>query len=241
MSLKKNEKKISSADKKLLEFLIEDYLELDPHVLLARINTKEKIEDYWEKLLPFLERDTYWKEYPDQEEIDNSNKPQVILSRHILLKPLWDQFKEHLVYHRDIFIPERNKSRKNKELIKQTKSEDLSQFKDLVEVSYDPYDDDKSYKITLKIRVSFELGSIFFIKSNISIITTFYTLLSKANTTLFSNCNYCEKFIIITRSNKQHCSRLCAAKKNQKEKWKESPEEMSQKERQRYQKRKQLK
>ena len=130
MRMGENRKKITPADKKLLKFLIEDYLEVDEEELKARIEDNEKIDYYWKELLPFLERDTFRQEHPDQEDIDNSNKSEVILEHHKVLKSLWDQFKISLIDHRDKFTPERNKYRDNMALIEQTDSEKISEYKE---------------------------------------------------------------------------------------------------------------
>jgi hypothetical protein len=50
---------------------------------------------------------------------------------------------------------------------------------------------------------------------------------------LISQCKYCEKFIVKTRSDKQYCPG-CAAKKYQKDKWKDDPEGMKLREKMRY-------
>jgi len=52
-------------------------------------------------------------------------------------------------------------------------------------------------------------------------------------TSFFRECNHCGKFIVLTRSDKRYCPG-CAAKKNQRDKWRDDPEGMKLKEKIRY-------
>jgi hypothetical protein len=230
--MKKNIKKVSPDRKKQVQFLVQDFLEVDLSELEAVIDDENKIDHYWETLIAVLIGAEFWMDEIDQEEMRNINKRELTIEYHELLKPLWEQFKLHLLDYRNYIVPSRSKIKELRENIKDKNSTCYAKYKDLLKTS-DIAIHEKFYDISLHIKVSFDIGNICFYKRKINIITNFLDLFKELPISLFSQCNHCEKFIVMTRSDKQYCPG-CAAKKYQKDKWKNDPEGMRRKEKIRY-------
>ena len=230
--MKKNTKKIKSETKKLVQFLVQDFLELDPTELEVITGDENKIDDYWDLLVAVLFGDEFWMDKVDPEDMRIINKRQLIIEYHELLKPLWEQFKTAFVNYKNLIVPIRNKISDLETNIEKNNSTEYFKYKDLLKTS-DIAIHEKFYDISLHFKVSFDSGHINFYKRKINIISNFIDFFTEIPVSLFSQCKHCHKFIIKTRSDKQYCPG-CAAKKHQKDKWKDNPEGMKIEENKRY-------
>ena len=71
--MKKNEKKIKSKTKKLLEFLVQEFFEVDVPRLMASIDDNNMINEYWGNIIAVLIGDEFWMDESDPEEMRNTN------------------------------------------------------------------------------------------------------------------------------------------------------------------------
>jgi hypothetical protein len=94
--MKKNEKKLFSAGKKDLGFLVEDFLEKEPTEISSLIEDSAYSEEFWGRLHVVLFRDVFWMDEVDPEDKVRVNHGKLILEHHNLLKPIWDQFRDKL-------------------------------------------------------------------------------------------------------------------------------------------------
>lgn len=230
--MKKNRKNESSATKKQLEMLVQDFLEADVPGLIARCEDKGAIDDYFERLSAVLIGQEFWMDEIDPEDFENIDKRAFVLETYNMLLPLWEQIKKSLIDYNENITPIRNNIKQLKEAIGKDKSADYYQYKDLLDVSGMGLDD-KFYNISMELSVSFDNNIFNFYKRKINIVSNFLDLISGLPTHILSQCRHCNKFIVKTRSDKQYCPG-CAVKKYQKEQWKRDPEGMRQKEKIRY-------
>jgi rubrerythrin len=230
--MKKNPKKIKSEKKKLVNFLVQKFLEADHSALEDLIADENKMEIYWETLVEALIGREFWMDEIDPEDRKNIDKPKSIFEYHDLLKPLWEQLKLALTDYENRIVPMKINIKELERNIAKDRSSEYSQYKELIKTS-DVVSNEKYYDISLHFKVSFDLDNINFYKRKINIISNFLDLFNDLPLSLFSQCNHCGKIIVMTRSDKQYCPG-CAAKRYQKEIWEKDPEGMKQKERLRY-------
>lgn len=233
-------KKITSAEKKQLRFLVEDFLELNLQDLGAMIKAEIKMNECWTVVDEVFHVEKHWLSEIDPEDTTETlDKREMIVRIYELLKSFWDQFKKSLLDYEYEIKPARKCHEKLSEKI--DNDNEWSQFKGLLQTSTSPCDE-ALCDISFKFKVSFEAGRIDFFRINISIISDFLEFLNELDASIFSQCKNCGKFIVITRMGKEFCSSGCAAKKNQKDKWQNDPVKMRAKEKKRYrEKRKQSK
>jgi ACT domain-containing protein len=207
-------------------------LEIDESHIKGIANDKIIDDKYWNNLTTIFFDNEFWMDQLDHEEIVNIDKRQLVLEYHELLKPLWEQFKASLIDYKNEIIPMRKSIKTLSKVIEVDKSTEYYKYKDLLKQSNIQFRE-QFYDITVNLKVSFDSGHISFYKRKIDIINNFLNILNEIPISILSQCNHCNKFIVMTRSDKQYCPG-CAAKKYQKDQWKDDPEGMKRKEKMRY-------
>ena len=228
----KNTKKIRPKSKKLLNFLVQDFLEINATRIKEIIDDERIAEDCWNKLVAILFDNQFWMDELEPEDMENIDHARLITEYHDLLKPMWDQFKAALINYNNEIIPSKEKAQALERDIENDKSTEYYQYKDLLRQSDHAYRE-QFYDMTVQFKFSFDAGHIAFYKRKIDIVNNFLDLLGGLPTALFARCNHCGKFIVLTRSDKRYCPG-CAAKKNQRDKWRDDSEGMKLKEKIRY-------
>ncbi len=237
--LKKIEKKLSSAEKKDLKFLIEDFLEKQQPEILTAIAKFGDAEKFWDKLDAILFKDTFWMDELAAEDKVGIDFKKLILEYRTLLKPVWDKFRIAIFNFKYTIIPERKKTAGLRKEIEKDVSSALYEYKELLKQD-SVVDWEKIYDIDVKISISFDPGNVFFFKRNLDVLNNFLDLLGGIPIFYFARCGHCGKCIILIRSDKKYCTG-CAAKKYQKDKWDNNPEDMKQREKERYRNRRKIK
>jgi hypothetical protein len=148
----KNKKKFARNEKQLINFMIQDFLELEKNQIERSINEKN-VQDYWEKLTSILYPDTFWMDEIEPEDLENTNIGELILNFHVVLKPLWDQFKTALIDYTHNVIPERESTQVLKQSVQNDgKASALFEYKDLLLQSDHAYRQ-QFYDIGLHLKV----------------------------------------------------------------------------------------
>jgi len=228
----RNTKKITPKTKKLINFLVQDFLETDSEHIKWIAGDAQKAEDCWNKLVALLFDNGFWMDELDSEDMENIDHVRLIVEYHALLKPMWDQFKIALLDYKNEIVPSREKARALERDIENLTSTEYYQYKDLLRQS-DHAHRERFYDMTVQFKFSLDPGHATFYKRTIDIVNNFLDLLSGLPLSFFRECNHCGKFIVLTRSDKRFCPG-CAAKKNQKDKWRNDSEGMKLKEKNRY-------
>lgn len=233
--MKKTKKKLTPQTKKLIKFMVERYLEVTTEDVLQLMRSKKAVDEYWKNLSKTLFDNGFWMDEPDSEDMKHINKKALVIEYHRLLKPLWDQFKAGLFDYQNSVLPDKKRSKALLQDTEGLKSAGLYEYKDLM-VQSDRSLEEKFYDVLIQLKISFDSGSISFFKRQLSVIENFLDLVNALPVSLFVQCQHCNKCIVKSRSDKQFCPG-CAAKKYQIDKWKNDPEAMRSKERERYHKR----
>lgn len=236
--MKKNKKKLSSAEKKDLKFLVEDFLEKQQPEISIAIKNSGDAEEFWDKLDAILFKDTFWMDELAAEDKVGIDFEKLVLEYHNLLKPVWEKFRIAIIDFKYRIIPEREKTANLREEIGKDMSSVLYKYGKLLKLD-SVVDWEKFYDIDVKITASFDPGHVTFYKRNLDVLNNFLDLLGGIPISYFARCGHCEKCIILTRSDKRHCPG-CAAKKFQADKWDGNPEGMKQRERERYRNRRKM-
>ena len=226
-------KKLISAKKRDLKFLIEDFLENQPQEISSAIKNTGDAENFWNHLEAVLFKDTFWGDEVEAEDKIGTDFEKLILEYHNVLEPIWRMFREAIFDFKFRIIPGREKTLTLKEKIEDDVFSILYQYKELLNQD-SVIDWEKFYDIEIKLKVSFDPGHVAFYKRNLDALNNFLELLGNVPIYYFSSCEYCGKCIILTRCDKRFCAG-CAAKKFQKDKWQQDPAAMKKKERIRYQ------
>ncbi len=231
-------------------------MKADIFELSRKKNLKSLIEDYLERNLLQLE-DLHQKK-PDQalvvfrhvfqllrdptDDVDDLAPDQLkgaILEWHSSLMPVWKKIRgAFLDYHKKV-LPERDNRLKMIAAMKDPSSP-LAEYKDV----FDEYAlslDEKTYSFKIPrspitITLSFDSDKFFISMEGTRVIDRLLLQLKDTPIDIFSVCGHCGKIIIVTRKGKRFHSG-CAAKANQREKWRRDPEGCRQKERIRYRQR----
>lgn len=228
------QKKFESAQKKDLEYLVEEFLEKDWTSITKRLKKKEvKAHDMTVKLDSILFKETFWMDELYEEDLEGTDFVGVLYNWHTLLKPLWNQIKKALFDYREKIMPARRTWQKNRQ---------HSIPSELIGVlPYEPSEMvEKFYKINLRsgatphVTLCFDAGRIDFYNRDYKIKNNLLNLLKGVPISLFGKCMHCGNVIVITRINKENCPG-CAAKAIQEGKWKKDPDQLREKERKRYQ------
>jgi len=224
--------------------------------LSRKKNLKSLIEDYLERNLLQLE-DLHQKN-PDQalvvfrhvfqllcdstDDVDDLAPDQLkgaILEWHSSLMPVWKKIRgAFLDFHKNV-LPERDSHRKMIDAANDPSSP-LAEYKDIITAYTLPEDENiYSFKIPrspITITLSFDSDKFFISMEGTRVIDRLLLQLKDTPIDIFSVCGHCGKIIIVTRKGKRFHSG-CAAKANQREKWRRDPEGCRQKERIRYRQR----
>jgi len=233
-------KKISKLMKDQLRFLVEEFLEKSGPDITAKIGGHDDAaKTMWEKIEGALFANTFWMDEPDSIDITDGDYEKLLKKYHVVLKPVWDQFRDALFDYKYGIIPAREDSKRLLKTIDRDKASPIFEYKELFKQQNSIYSE-KVYDIALKklfkhgtLRVSFDPGTVKFYSSNLDVVTNLIDLLSNAPIDHFARCEHCGKCIVLKRSDKRFCPG-CAAKKFQKDKWANDPEGMKEKERVRY-------
>ena len=228
-------KNIDISRKKDLKILIEDYLERD--VL--------RLEDLYQRrpnqALVVFSRIFQLIGDPkdDYHDLTTADLKGAILEWHSSLMPVWKKIRgAFLDYHKKV-LPERDNRLKMIAAMKDPSSP-LAEYKDV----FDEYAlslDEKTYSFKIPrspitITLSFDSDKFFISMEGTRVIDRLLLQLKDTPIDIFSVCGHCGKIIIVTRKGKRFHSG-CAAKANQREKWRRDPEGCRQKERIRYRQR----
>jgi hypothetical protein len=224
-----------------LRFLVEEFLEKSGPEITAKIVGKgDAAKTMWQKLEGTLFADIFWRDEPDSEDITDSDYETFLQKYHVVLKPVWGQFRDVLFDYKYSIIPAREDSLRLLKTIDRDKTSPIYEYKELFKQQDTAIDLEKIYDIALKkafkpgtLTVSFEPGCVTFYRRTLDVINNLINLLSGVDIEHFGRCEYCGKCIVLKRSDKRFC-RVCAAKKAQKAKWISDPEGMKAKERLRY-------
>jgi len=102
----------------------------------------------------------------------------------------------------------------------QSEIDKLDNFKDIIISKARPVIRDRNNKFSsIKIKVNFNGGEINLIREDVDLVNNFIGYLEGTPINVFAKCAKCGKFIIVTRSDRECCSTLCASGRHQKEKW----------------------
>ena len=100
----KSSKKITPKTKKLINFLVQDFLETDAEQIEGIAGDVKRAEDYWNKLVALLIDNGFWMDELGSEDMENIDHGRLIVEYHALLKPMWDQFKIALLDYKNEII-----------------------------------------------------------------------------------------------------------------------------------------
>jgi len=237
--MKKIKKKLPSAEKKDLKFLIEDFLEKQQSEISAAIENSGDAEKFWDKLGAILFKDTFWMDELAAEDKVGIDFEKLVLEYHNCLQPVWNKFRTAIFDFKYRIIIEREKTADLREEIGKDVSSVLYKYGKLLKLD-SVIDWEKFYDIDVKITVSFDPGHVTFYKRNLDVLNNFLDLLGGIPIFYFARCGHCGKCIILTRSDKRHCPG-CAAKQYQKKKWDNDPKGMRKREQKRYHSRRKIK
>ena len=162
-----------------------------------------------------------------------------VLECHRLLTPVWRKFKKAIFDFKKNILPERKKLISGNNAPPDPSSP-LYEYKDLQGYGYismDKFYPLKLTKASTKINLSFDSGKVSIFREDLNAVNSFLDLIRNVPVDLFSKCAYCKKVIVVSRKGKKYHSG-CAAKANQKEFWKKNKTVAKEKEKLRYQKRK---
>ena len=128
----KNTKKITPKTKKLINFLVQDFLQTDSEHIKGIAGDAQKAEDYWNKLVTLLFDNGFWMDELDPEDMENIDHGRLIVEYHALLKPMWDQFKIALLDYKNEIVPSREKARALERDIENLTTTEYYQYKVLL-------------------------------------------------------------------------------------------------------------
>jgi len=239
--MRKNTKKISKPVGEQLRYLVEEFLEKSGKEIAVKIGGhRDTAKTLWEQLEGILFADTFWMDEPDSWDRVGIDYEKLLKKYHAFLKPVWGQFRDALFNYKFGIIPAREDSQKLRKIIDKDKRSPIYEYRHLFKQQDTALDLEKFYDISLKkslepgtLTVSFEPGHVTFYKRNLNVINNLIDLLSGVDIEHFGRCEYCGKCIVLKRSDKRFCPG-CAAKKIQKDKWRDNPEGMKLKEKNRY-------
>ena len=236
--MKKNEKKLSSSQKKDLQFLIEGFLEETEDEILGE-KDQPQARKIFETIQSILDKSPDWDGAPDASDLANTDFIELVCNSYRVLKPAWDKIKARLFKFKYEVIPERKRSESAEKKLSKKFPSSIAKYKDLMNYSFTPFE--KFYDIDLagspqRITLSFESERITVYRRDLQLLSNFIELLKDLPTSIFVRCKYelCGKCIVVTREGKEFCPG-CAAKAKQREYWMNDPEGRREKERRRYQ------
>jgi len=226
--MKKSEKKLSKTEREELQFLIEGFLEKDNLEIFESFRDKpDLIAQSWDQLEATLFKDRHWLDEVDPEELAGVDLQKLTLDYHSILKPIWEKLKSAKFDYQDRVLSLRKDA---SALMKATDTSPLlSEYRELIQQGSIIHSE-QFYEI--KLTISFDPGHLTFYKRSINVLLNFVDFLGSVPNSYFARCAHCDKCIIKTRSDKEHCPG-CAKKKHLAEKWKKDPEGMRKKERKR--------
>jgi hypothetical protein len=231
--MKKNEKKLSKTIRNQLPFLVEEFLEKSETELAAKLaKHPDAAKTMWEKLEGILFENSFWRDEIDSEDMAEIDYENLLMEYHAFLKPIWEQFRKALFDYKYGIMTERTKLQKLRNTIDRAKASPFYEYMELLKQQDSALDLEKFYDIALKksfkpgtLVVSFEPGQVTFYKRNLNVINNFIDLFSEVNIEYFKKCEHCGRCIFASRSNKRFHPG-CAAKKYQKDRWKQDPEDL---------------
>ena len=237
-------KMVSQKLKTMVKPLVEKFLEKDKPEISIIIAKSNSLKSLWDILSPIFNQYAHERDLMELEDITEDDIKRLIIKYHNVLQPIWKRFRVDIFNFKEEILPQRRELEKARQTIKEDPKGPIYPFSALFDQHYAPvkgehyYDIKVSIKIDVTITASFENNEIMLIKRNPDLIDIFIDIFNDIPINYFEKCLYCEKCIILTRSDKKFHPG-CAAKNSQKKKWQDNREVMQQKAKINYQKRKQ--
>ncbi len=207
--MKKNEKILSSNQKKDLQFLIEGFLEKTEDEILGG-NDQVPAREIFETLQSILDKSPDWDGAQDASDRANTDFRGLVHNSYRVLKPAWEKIKTRLFEFKYMVIPERKRSESAEKKLSKKLPPSIAEYKDLLAYSFTP--SEKFYDIDLagspqKITLSFESGRITVYRRDLQLLSNFIELLKDFPISLFVRCKYelCGRCIVVTREGKEFC------------------------------------
>jgi len=229
----KKDEKYTEKDRIELKILTENYLEVNRSDILDDMKKMNEIDfgDMFKvignALLPYR--------YPGDELEDESttdeDKVNLLVSLHASLRPLWKELKKEIFEYKETVLSQRSVMNALVEEVKTTPSHSLAEYKDLIEdTGYDYIETYYPIKITkprilpdklkkIVIEANFDAGKINLIRKDQDIVNNFIEYMEGFPLEVFSKCEKCGKFIIVTRKDRKCCTTKCASGLHQMRKW----------------------
>lgn len=246
--MKKNQtkNKIFSENERIeLKTLTENFLDKDWKDILEDINiNKISLRDMHLGIGAILLPYRYPGDELEDESTTDYDRVNLLFCLHVSLKPLWEKLKKEVFEYKEKVLPQINSMKTLCEDIKTNLSHPLAEYKSVIEEA-DVYSEtyypikisrpkvlpDRLKKI--EIESYFDDGKINLIRKDQDIVNNFIEYLKGFPLELFSKCEKCGKFIIVTRRDRKCCSVNCAAGLIQKKKWEKDHDECLEKEKER--------
>jgi hypothetical protein len=135
----------------------------------------------------------YYGDDVDESDISDADREQLLLAIHSQLKPLWGNFKTVLFDY--IFGARLN----------------FEHYMDIKAPKPKATKSSKNRFNTINIKANFDAGKINLIREDVDLVSNFIKYLEGTPIDVFSKCEKCGKFIIVTRSDRKCCSPRCSA------------------------------
>jgi len=232
--------RISSKQKKDLKILVEQFLEKDRASIIKLYQSSfNDSRLLFEQIYRILMRNTITADNLDVIDLTDEELKGAVLECHRLLTPIWRKFKKSIFDFKKNIFPEREKLIAANNALTDPSSP-LYEYKDLQGYGYismDKFYPLKLTKASTKINLSFDTGKVSIFRGDLNAVNSFLDLIRNVPVDLFSKCAYCKKVIVVSRKGKKYHSG-CAAKAIQKDFWRKNKTVAKEKEKLRYQKRK---
>ena len=246
-----HQRRLNIIEKKALQALVGDFLEKGLSDLEEEIDRDPQgALHLWESMEWLFTRK--FPTHPDHQEEGDRRPSQVrrmLVAYHHFLRPIWEQFRQHLLSFLMEVIPGRREAVARRNVMRHGQPPATVTILDRLErYARDPVKSEQLYEISLQAppeydgipshlktaMVSFEEGVVR-IFDYVNVVENFLEVLQSVPLSTFGFCGECGKCFVRVRSSKQYCSTLCAAKAIQKRRWREEREKYRLKEKQRYQ------
>jgi hypothetical protein len=247
----KKDKKYTKKGQIELKMLTENYLDVNRNDILDDIKkmNKASFRDMFKVIGNILLPYRYPGDELEDESATDEDKVNLLVSLHTNLEPLWKELKKEMFEYKEKVLPQRSAMNALREKVKTTPSHALAEYKDIIEGQSYSIENYNSIKIPkpkilpnrlkkIVIEANFDAGKINLIRKDQDIVNNFIKYLEGFPLEVFSKCEKCGRFIIVTRKDRKCCSTNCAAGLKQKRNWEKDREACLLKEKMRYQKRK---
>jgi len=246
----KKDKKLTEKGRNELKMLIENFLDRNRIDILNdikrnRVSLRDMYIVIGNILLPYR----YPSDELEDEDTTDNDRINLLFSLHASLKPLWIKLKKEIFEYKEKVLSQRKFMKTLREEVKTNPSHSLAEYKDIIEETDDFIETYYPIKIAkpktlpdrlkkIVIETNFDAGKINLIRKDQDIVNNFIGYLEGFPIEIFSKCEKCGGFFIVTRKDRKCCSNKCTAGLIQKEKWENDHEGCLEKERERNKKRK---